>query len=191
MSVKSSKIPPFMTEPLELESQEEMKRFSDAYGEACSLYAQEDWPAALQAYLRMDEEYPYVPCILGFVGVLYRDFGRLEESIGYLKRTVDLSPDSELASIALYHTLRKASFHFQDRKYGDLALEEAERFIMSTGKPSVSYGYILRDMNGELSDEDFQAHMENINNGTAHLEKPFVSRRLPLERWEWDKKFEE
>ncbi len=191
MSVKTNQAPPFMAEPLEFESQEEMKRFNKAYAEASDLYAAKDHAAALQAFKLMDEAWPWTACILGYIGLIYEALGRWDEAIDYLKRTVDLSPDSEFASTTFFLALQGAQYHFQDESYGQRSLDEAGRFLMRAGKPSVEYGYILRDMNGELSDEDHQAHMENIRNGTAQLEKPFVPRRAPKERWEWDKKFEE
>ncbi len=169
--------PGFASEPITFENANEEKEYRTLLSQGFAFYP-EQCEKALGIFSQMDQRWPYDPQVLGWLGVVHRELGNLDLAIEYLERTVQVSPTSELASTALFLALQEAQEVRQDFSYGDRSIDEASRFIVfATGKPSVEYGYILKDMLGECTDEEHQKHQENIEKGIAHLEKPYVPKR--------------
>ncbi len=72
------------------------------------------------------ERYPDLATPAGVLGSIYHQLRRYSEAIPYLEKATNLSPHSELASRALFH-----SFLNLERK--EEAILELERFIALTG----------------------------------------------------------
>lgn len=169
--------PSFASEPITFENADEEKEYRTLLSQSFASYP-EQCEKALEIFSQMDQRWPYDPQVLGWLGVVHRELGNLDLAIKYLELTVQVSPTSELASTALFLALQEAQEVRQDFSYGDRSIDEASRFIVfATGKPSVEYGYILKDMLGEYTDEEHQKHTENLKRGVAHLEKPYVPKR--------------
>lgn len=167
----------FGGETYPFENEDESESFSHCYAEACSLFQSKAWDSARQALLRMDDRWPYNPDVLGRLGLVHSYLQQWAEAVNCLAKATQLSPWSELASISLFLTLQEAAHTLQDDDYREQALDEASRFLLATGRPSVEYGYILKEMRGELTDEGLEAHLENIRLRRSHLEKPYIPSR--------------
>ncbi len=163
----------FLSEPLVFSSESEEKEYKALLAQACQLYL-EQREKALEAFSRMEQRWPENPEVLAWLGAIHKDLGNLDLAIEYKEHAVRVSPKSEFNSKSLFLALEKAGVAHQDLTYWDRALAEAQRFLFTTGKASVAYGYIIKEMNGELTDEEHAKHLENIEKRIAHLEKPYV-----------------
>lgn len=177
MSTLAPAGPSSAEEPYPFKDQSEEDLFWRELARARELFRNADWSFAQQVLARMNEVWPYHPEVLGRLGVVHSYLHQWAESIDCLRTTTQLSPLSELASISLFLTLKNVANATQDDAYSQMAVDEASRFLLTTARPSVEYGYILREMKGELKDEAFEAHLKNIRLGTSHLEKPHVPLR--------------
>ena len=82
--------------------------------------------------------------LLGVLGKLYFEAGDLTAAAKWFRKTTQVSPDSELASVGLFHSLWNG-------RHRSPALAEAARFL--AGHDSDEYSRILRELTvaGELS----------------------------------------
>jgi len=149
--------------PSEFESQDEQREFYRLLRQGWQQWKNKRFDEALDTFTIMEKRWPNSPQVLGWLGTVHEDLGHLERAIEYLEQTVRVSPLSELASISLFHVLRKAGEAFQDYSYWDRSIAEAERFIHLLGRPSVQYGLILKDLRGELTDDEVRRHMEEYD----------------------------
>jgi predicted Zn-dependent protease len=99
---------------------------------------------AKEILLDLNHRYPDLPPVLGVLGDMQEELGELEEAARSYRRTTELSPGSELASISLFHALYQL---------GDVdgAFDEMRRF-RSRGGPSEEYDRLVNDLSRNLRD---------------------------------------
>jgi tetratricopeptide (TPR) repeat protein len=81
---------------------------------------------AIQILEQLDHRFPGQAIITGMLGSIYHSLGDWVNALRYYRRTVALSPKSELASLGLFHSLRHHE-RFEE------AFDEARRFIKLNG----------------------------------------------------------
>ena len=116
---------------------EERAKIEPLFNCALEFWRGGDAHAAAEIFERLALEYPNRPYILGMLGAVYRDLGDYERAVDCFRRTLSLSPKSELASRALFFSLWDIGKH-------DEAIAEMERFL-SVAK-SKEYDLIVREM---------------------------------------------
>ena len=102
---------------------------------AIDLYRDGRLDDAISLLARLGKVYPASPKLWGYLGFLYREADRLPPAVKCFRRTVELSPKSERASLGLFFTLRRMG------KLSE-AFKEVGRFA-GIGKP-VAYLGLLR-----------------------------------------------
>lgn len=96
--------------------------------------------SALEIIRELEQDYPNDKAALLVVGNFYWDYGPMNKAVEEFERATVLFPDSELASLALFHVLWKA-------KLQDRALEEIKRFI--SRRNCDDYDRIIEDLDLE------------------------------------------
>ena len=72
---------------------------------AIRLKDENDLGGALEVLLALAEDYPRTPAVFGMLGHIYRLLGRHRDASESFKKATKMSPDSELASLGLFHSL--------------------------------------------------------------------------------------
>lgn len=110
-----------------------MKDFSksetDLINFAIKLKNQKEYKQSNAILTEMLAKYNDSPILCGLIAGNYYKIGDYEDSTYYFDKVVKLSPNSELASLGLYHSLLEL-------EYNDLAFEEMDRFL-SKNKPKL------------------------------------------------------
>jgi len=86
---------------------------------------------------QLQREHPESPAVLGYLGGVYFDDGDLEQATDCFRKTTELSPTSELASLGLFHSLWA-------RKKRQAALAEMGRFLAVAD--SREYRTLIREL---------------------------------------------
>lgn len=120
---------------------------------------------ALQVYKHMLDRWPNEPTTLLLLGGTYFSLKEYELAIGYLKEAVQLMPDKEFASIGLFFSLWKIG-------KVDAAYKELERFVSAAGQFTDEYDLILKDIRGEITDEEFDQLDEEIRQKKLRKRNP-------------------
>ena len=108
------------------------------FNRASSLWHEGKLLEAARIFKGLDKKFPNQPAILGMLGAIYFTTGNYANALTYWEKVVKLSPKSELASRALFHTL------LQHERFDD-ALTEANRFIKLNGY-SKEYAMIMEEL---------------------------------------------
>jgi predicted Zn-dependent protease len=114
------------------------KRFDDALAKRDA----GDLIGAHEALSHLAEEYPSQPGILGMLGSVQLELGRKTEAASSFRQATLLSPESELASLGLFHSLWESGDT-------DSAFAEMKRFVASAG-PSEEYRRVLQEINEKV-----------------------------------------
>lgn len=101
---------------------QERAKIEPEFNRALEIWRNGDGQMAVQILERLDSEYPSRPFILGMLGAIYRSLGDHGRSLGYFQQAASLSPQSELASLGLFHSLWEAGRQEE-------ALDEMRRFL--------------------------------------------------------------
>ncbi|MEM6274492.1 MAG: hypothetical protein AAF735_04550 [Myxococcota bacterium] len=83
---------------------------------------------------------PRQKTVVGILALVLQDLDRTEEAAHYFKLSTELSPDSEISSLGLFHCL----FALGNR---DEAFDEMRRFLADN--ESEEYLQLLEELNGE------------------------------------------
>jgi len=102
------------------------KKIEPEFNKASKLWQEGKTAEAARIFRRLNQEFPNQPAILGMLGAIHFTKGDYVASLEYYQRVVNLSPKSELASRAYYHSL------LRNERY-DEALAEATRFVKQNG----------------------------------------------------------
>jgi predicted Zn-dependent protease len=123
-----------------------MKNYSDTFreqfNEALKLKEIGKYDESEKILLQLAEEYPNSAAIYGTLGSLYWNQEKLDKAIIFFKKASLLSPQSELASLSLFHTL-------WDSNKLDEALEEMKRFLALSD--SEEYRSILKGIKSQIA----------------------------------------
>jgi tetratricopeptide (TPR) repeat protein len=111
--------------------------FARRLNEALKLRSAHKYDEAKEILLALAEEYEDSAPVFGILGDVYWRLGLLNEAIPCFVRASELSPQSELASLGLFHCLWESG-------QTDLALDEMERFLSASH--SAEYAKLLRDL---------------------------------------------
>lgn len=83
--------------------------FSDAddhlINDALSLKSQGQYSKGLKIMKQIEKQYPNNSVVHGIIASLYYEKNDFEKSEKYFRKTVELNPNSELASLGLFHSL--------------------------------------------------------------------------------------
>ncbi len=129
----------YITDDLRMNA-EEKSEIEPEFNRALRLRDSGDWLGAAAILERIDAEYPNKAAVLGMWGSIYFHLKDWERAIALYRRTVSLSPKSELASLCLFHSLRNVG------KYEE-ALVEMGRFLSVSD--SAEYRQLIKEMNEE------------------------------------------
>jgi len=121
--------------------EESRKKIEQPFNEALKLRSDGKLKTAYKILSRLAKENPTIGEIAFMTGSVCWELGHLDESIDRFRKATVLSPDSEIASIGLFHTLWEAEEY-------DAAFLEMKRFI-STHK-SEKYRSLLKEMKQDL-----------------------------------------
>ncbi|HEX8249577.1 MAG TPA: hypothetical protein VF599_15475 [Pyrinomonadaceae bacterium] len=95
----------------------------------------------------LDKNFPNQASILGMIGGIYFSLDDWKNSYIYYKKTAELSPKSETASIGLFHSL------FELKKY-DESFNEIKRFLTTSKKLNIKlkkYNLLINDWKKEFN----------------------------------------
>ncbi len=95
---------------------------------------------AIHGLAEQANAFPRAPRLWGYLGFLHGENGDPKNAARAYRRTTELSPRSELASVGLFHSLWRSS-------KADAAFDEMRRFIQRNDAPR--YRELLRDMLAE------------------------------------------
>ena len=111
---------------------------------ALALHRQGDHRGAVGRLKRLVKSHPASGAVYGVLGKVYFEQDKFGEAAKWFQKTTAVAPDSELASLGLFHSLWQS-----DRP--SEALAEAGRFLAHA--ESAEYAMILRDLTvaGELA----------------------------------------
>lgn len=87
-------------------------------------------------------------------GGLYKDIGKLDESIDSFKKAVEIFPNTEKISLCLFHVLWRKGLRFE-------ALEEMKRYL--TNNKSDEYTEILDGITAKLHEKPNDSDLEQLN----------------------------
>lgn len=104
---------------------------------AIKLRDENDLEGALAVLLGLAEDYPQIPAVHGMLGHIYRKLDRHREAAKSFEKATQLSPNSELASLGLFHSLKQLGDE-------DGALSEMKRFLGRS--QSHEYDLILAEL---------------------------------------------
>lgn len=110
---------------------------AERFEKAIRLRDENDLEGALQLFLGLAQDYPQTPAVYGMLGHIYRKLDRHREAAQSFRKATQLSPESELASLGLFHSLRQLGDE-------DGALSEMKRFLEHA--KSQEYDLILADL---------------------------------------------
>jgi len=111
------------------------------FNKGIDLWRSGRYDESLKILLKLATRFPDHPPLLGVIASVYFEMDDLEHAIEYFKRTVELSPKSELASRGLFHSLYRSGFK-------DRAFSEIRRFLSL--RSSDEYLRLLSELNEEL-----------------------------------------
>ena len=97
-------------------------------------------PQAIDRLAEQADAFPKAPRLWGYLGLLHGENGDLKNAARAYRRTTELSPRSQLASVGLFHNL------WRWNKI-DVAFDEMWRFVQQNDAPR--YRELLRDMLAE------------------------------------------
>ena len=117
----------------------------DEFEEALRLRDAGQFVEAKVILLGLAERHPDLPPVLGTLGDVQEELGDLVAAARSYRRTAELSPDSELASISLFHALLKLDDV-------DGAFDEMRRF-RSRGR-SEEYDRLVTDLSKRIREEE-------------------------------------
>lgn len=124
--------------------EEERAKIEPEFRRALRLRDGGDLLGAAAIFERLDAAYPNKAAILGMWGSIYFHLKDWEHALPLYQRTVMLSPESELASLGLFHSL----WHLGKR---DEAFAEMRRFLSIT--ESAEYSQLLGEMHEGAQEE--------------------------------------
>jgi predicted Zn-dependent protease len=118
-------------------------RVVEAIKYAIALNSEGQTDLAVQHLLPLMAEFPAAASIPGYVALFLNRSGRFVEAIEYGRQGTQLSPQSEKASLVLFHSLWNAGQRIE-------ALDEMKRFL--SANPSEEYSRMIKEW--ELSEGD-------------------------------------
>ncbi len=110
-------------------TEKEKNKLDSEFNSALDIWHGGDGDKAIKILKNLDTQFPNTPSILGMIGAIYFSLRDWKHSEYYFKRTIEISPKSELASLGLFHSL-------WEMKNLDKAFEEAKRFVSMNGYSS-------------------------------------------------------
>lgn len=119
-------------------SEDEKIKIEPAFNDATRLWHDDKPYEAIQILENLYPDFPKQPAILGMLGAIYFSLKNWNTALVYYEKTVELSPKSELASIALFHC-------FWSQERFDEAIKEANRYTKLNGF-SREYALIFEDL---------------------------------------------
>jgi tetratricopeptide (TPR) repeat protein len=120
-------------------TEDEKIKIEPEFNHALDLWHANKSQEAIEILKKLDLEFPNQAAISGMIGAIYFYLEDWANSLMYYQQTAKLSPQSERASIGLFHSL------WHHGRFDD-ALEEAERFVAQNGF-SQAYALILEELN--------------------------------------------
>ena len=120
----------------------EAKGWEKRFDAALAMRDAGDLQGAHEALSRLAEEYPSTSGILGMLGSIQLELGLKPAAASSFRQAILLSPDSELASLGLFHSLWESGDT-------DGAFAEMKRFVASSG-PSDEYRKVLEEINAKV-----------------------------------------
>jgi predicted Zn-dependent protease len=109
----------------------------ERFERAIKLRDENDLEGALAILLGLAEDYPQIPAVHGMLGHIYRKLHQHSEAAKSFGKATQLSPNSELASLGLFHSLKQLGDE-------DGALSEMKRFLGHS--QSHEYDLILEEL---------------------------------------------
>jgi len=122
---------------------EDRAKIEPEFNRALRLRDGGDWLGAAAIFEQLDVEHPNHPAILGVWGSIYFHLKDWQRALPLYQRTVSLSPESELASLGLFHSL----WNVGKRKE---ALAEMKRFLSL--KESEEYRQLIKEIGEEAKE---------------------------------------
>ena len=119
-------------------TEDEKTKIEPEFNRALDLWHEDNFLEALKILKNLSKEFPDQPAILGMIGAIYFSLEDWSNSIIYYRKTVEISPKSELASIAFFHCL-------WNHEEFDKAFSEANRFTKLNGF-SKEYSLIFEEL---------------------------------------------
>lgn len=117
------------------------KEVSDEFEIAWGLRNSGNDEKAIMKLLSLAEKYPNNPAFYGIIADIYWDMKDVKKAIEYFRKAVCVKPDSELASLGLFHTL-------WEKGEKEEALEEMKRYLSHYS--SKKYDKILKGIVKEI-----------------------------------------
>jgi tetratricopeptide (TPR) repeat protein len=115
------------------------EEFVAVFNEALQLRNEGSCEAAVQLLYSLLDTAPHQSAVVGMLGLtLYYDVGDAERALPFLRKSVTMSPDSERASLGLFHALLAVD-------QIDEAFAEARRYL--SANTSEAYEEFLKDIN--------------------------------------------
>ena len=105
--------------------------------EALRLRAAKRYDKAREILLNLAKEHPNSASVFALLGDVYWRVNALQDAVRCFARASSLSPESELASLGLFHTLWESG-------RSDDALNEMQRFLTISHSPE--YARLLREL---------------------------------------------
>ena len=133
---------------------EQRIKIEPLFNEGIRLWKAGDYAAALAILRKLFKQHPRHPSITDAIGSIYREMGKLRKAKDFFQRTVELSPESELASRALFHTLFSLG-------HKEEAFAEMNRFLSVAD--STEYRLLINQINSALVESP--GDLANILNG--------------------------
>ena len=121
---------------------------AEAIRQAVDLEAKGEIGLAVQLLTDLVAEFPMEASVQGYLASYLADCGRFDEAVGHGRLAVQLSPNSGMASLVLFHVLWKAGQRSE-------AIEEIRRFLplRHSEKHTKAYTKILMEWEaGNLGD---------------------------------------
>jgi predicted Zn-dependent protease len=111
--------------------------FKTRFERALDLLHSGDAASARRILCKLADQYPSDPAVFGMLAAAYRKLNDHHEAARCFKKATELSPNSELASLGLYHSLLRC---------GDVIGAKAEMRRFLARRPSEEYELILAEL---------------------------------------------
>lgn len=128
-------------------TEDEKLKIEPEFNQALGLWREDKPFEAIKILKKLNKNFPNQSAILGMIGAIYFCLDNWKNSCIYYKKTVKFSPKSELASIALFHSL------FQLKKYNK-GFDEIKRFLSISKKLNIKfkkYNLLMNDWKEEFN----------------------------------------
>ncbi|MDH5718913.1 MAG: hypothetical protein OEZ22_14900 [Spirochaetia bacterium] len=121
------------------------KKEKEAYEIAFKFKENKEYKEAIKEFKNIADKYGETSVALGMIATLeYYEFNNIEEAIFYAKKTIKISPKSEMASIVLAHCL--FDLNLKEEMY-----KEIKRYV-ATGAEIKLYNTLFEENNLTIND---------------------------------------